>query len=128
MAWNLPALEGLQVTTKMLEIRDIGTFIGALAIRMLADKPTQEYYLNRCGYPRDGSSIMLMVLHTGRATNDPYEWASLGLGPRTMPAAHGWIIDHFEELADGDVVDVEFILGEATSPKVSERLGEFAAR
>ena len=26
------------------------------------------------GYPEDGSSIMLMCLYDGRATNDPYFW------------------------------------------------------
>lgn len=39
-----------------------------------------------------------------------------------MPIAHCWIIRHFAELRDGDVVDVQFILGESAQPKVSERL------
>jgi hypothetical protein len=39
-----------------------------------------------------------------------------------MPVARNHIIDHFEALSDGDVVDVEHILGETTEPKVSERL------
>jgi hypothetical protein len=39
-----------------------------------------------------------------------------------MPVSHNYIIDHFDELADGDVVDVEFILGEKPAKKVSERL------
>ena len=32
-----------------------------------------------------------------------YEWASLRMGPRTMPVAHNYIIEHFELLEDGDV-------------------------
>jgi hypothetical protein len=110
------------IESKVLEIRDEGTFIGALAIRMLGTTPTQTYYLRRCGYPADGSSIMLMVLHDGRATNDPYEWPSLGKGVRTMSNAHNWIIDHYDKLSDGDVVDVQVILGETKEPKVSERM------
>lgn len=39
-----------------------------------------------------------------------------------MGNAHNWIIDHWQELKDGDVVDVQFILGETKEPKVSERL------
>jgi hypothetical protein len=39
-----------------------------------------------------------------------------------MPVAHDWIRAHFDELEDGDVVDVEFILKEKPKPKISERL------
>ncbi len=38
-----------------------------------------------------------------------------------MPVAHHYIIEHWAELSDGDVVDVEFILKETTVLKVSER-------
>lgn len=111
---------------KTLEIRDSGTFIPALAIEMCADNGVQDYYIHyRAGYPSDGSSIMLMMLSDGRATNDPWEWESLRAGPRTMPVAHQWILDHFSELSDGDVVDVEFILGETKEPKTSERVMHF---
>jgi hypothetical protein len=116
-----PAFVTAQIESKVLEIRDRGTFIAALAIRMLGANPTQAYYFRRCGYPADGSSIILMVLYDGKATNDAWEWASLGKGTRTMRVAHGWILDHYTELDDGDVVDVEFILEESKEPKVSER-------
>ena len=91
---------------------------------MVADNPMQYWYFHNCGYPQPPQppSIMLMVLYTGKATNDPYEWESLGLGPRTMPAAHLYIIEHYADLSDGDVVDVEFIRGETKQVKLSERL------
>jgi hypothetical protein len=41
-----------------------------------------------------------------------------------MPTAHLHIRDQWESIADGDVVDVEFILGETSVKKVSERLDE----
>jgi hypothetical protein len=105
-----------------LEIRDEGTNIPVLALQMLACNETQAYYIHeRCGYPRDGSSIMLMLLNDGKATNDPYEWPALGMGRRTLPVAHDWILNHFADLRDGDVVDVEFILNETTVKKISER-------
>jgi len=110
------------IETKVLEIRDKGTFIAALAIRMLGINQAQDYYFRRCGYPEDGTSIMLMCLYDGKATNDPYGWGALGKGLRTLPAAHNYIIDHFNELADGDVVDVQVILGERETPKTSQRL------
>ena len=109
--------------TKLLEIRDEGTCILALAIQMAGAGSIAHWFLHqRCGYPEDGSSIMLMCLYDGLSTNDPYEWPARGMGMRTMGTAHNWIIDHFAELLDGDVVDVQVILGETTAPKVSERL------
>lgn len=107
---------------KTLEIRDEGTCVPALAIRMHADNSVQAYYIHRrSGYPSDGSSIMLMRLSDGKATNDPCGWPALGFGPRTMPIAHLHIIENFAKLADGDVVDTEYLLKESTEPKVSER-------
>ena len=110
--------------TKVLEIRDSGTCILALAIRMKSDgSEVRDWFIHyRSGYPRDGSSIMLMRLADGRATNDPYEWPAVTHDHRTMPHAHNWIIDHFDELSDGDVVDVQYLLKERETPKESERL------
>jgi hypothetical protein len=109
---------------KALEIRDAGTFIPALAVNMNPSNNEQRYLLKRCGYSCDGRpNIILTRLdgdethHGDQATNDPY--ARIG---RTWPIAHHWIIDHWNELQDGDVVDVEFALGERTTPKVSERI------
>ena len=103
---------------KALEIRDEGTFIPALAVNMNPDGEGQRYLLRRCGYACDGrANIILTRLDgNGKATNDPYEW-----GGRTWPVAHNYIIEHWEELRDGDVVDVSFILGETDKPKLSER-------
>ena len=103
--------------TKALEIRDTGTFIAALAVNMNPICPKQYALLRRCGYACDGEpNVILTNLDgNGKATNDPYEW-----GDRTYATAHHWIIDHWNELEDGDVVDVSFILGETKTPKVSE--------
>ena len=106
---------------KALEVRDEATFIPVLAVDMNPDPDDhdeQRYLLRRCGYPCDGRpNILLTRLDgSGKATNDPYEW-----GGRTYPVAHDYIIRRWNELRDGDVVDVSFILEETTQPKVSER-------
>ena len=103
---------------KALEIRDEGTFIPALAVDMNPSDDEQRYLLRRCGYACDGrpNVILTRLDGSGKATNDPYEW-----GGRTYPVAHNYIIEHWDELKDGDVVDVSFILGESDKPKVSER-------
>lgn len=107
---------------KFVEIRDRGTRVDAIAIRMWSCDSIPQYYLRCSGYPPDGSSIMLMCVYTGKATNDPYGWEELGMGSRTMGNAHNWICEHFEEISEGDVVDVQFLLGETKEPKIAERL------
>lgn len=67
--------------------------------------------------PETGSfSVVLMKLSDQRATSDAYEWNS-----RTMQVAHDYVWNNFDSLCDGDVVDVEFILGITKTAKVSER-------
>jgi hypothetical protein len=105
--------------TKILEVRDIATHIPVLAVRMLAQNDIQAWYIHgRCGYPKDGSCIAMMNLNDCAPGNvDPYAW-----GDRTYATAHHYIYEHFGELKNGDVVDVEFILGEKPTKKVSERV------
>lgn len=104
--------------TKVLEIRDEATFIPALAVDINPDSDAQRYLMRRVGYPCDGEPniILTRLSGDGQASNDPYSW-----GGRTFPVAHTYIIEHWDELSDGDVVDVSFILGETDTQKVSER-------
>ena len=104
--------------TKVLEIRDEGTFIPALAVDINPDSAAQRYLMRRVGYPCDGrpNIVLTRLSGDGTATNDPYSW-----GGRTFPVAHNYIIERWATLKDGDVVDVSFILGETDKPKVSER-------
>lgn len=102
---------------KAVEIRDKATFIPALAIKMAPATEGQRYLLRRTGYGFDPPSIMLVRMSDCAADNDPFGWTN-----RTMRAAHIWIAAHFDEMSDsGDVVDVEFLLGETTQPKRSEQ-------
>ena len=108
---------------KTLEIRDKATFIPMLCVDMNPDKNAnytgQRYLMRRVGYPCDDRPNILMTnlsADGGAAWNDPHAW-----GGRTRPVAHKHIIEHWAELNDGDVIDVEFILGETTQPKLSER-------
>jgi hypothetical protein len=118
---------------KALELRDKGTFIAILCVDMNPgiyrdDEPgmskeydAQCYLLRRCGYPCNGrpNIIMTRLNGNGQATNDPYGWKGV---TRIFPVAHKWIIDNWHTLNDGDVVDVQFILGETSTPKQSERI------
>lgn len=105
---------------KFIEIRDKATFIPAIAIDCsLTGNSYNDYLLRRAGY---GSKrcILLTSLHGRRmASHDPYDW-----GDRTWKVAHWYIEEHWDEIADSEVVDVEHILGERDKPKVSERYSE----
>jgi len=119
---------------KALEIRDRMMFVAALAISMLPldnitatwdnsgraeAKEAQRYLLRRCGYSIDGPPMILLTRLDGdahHATTDPYIW-----NDRTFKTAHLYITENWPSLKDGDVVDVEFILGETARPKASER-------
>ena len=122
---------------KALEVRDSMTFIPVLAILMHPDPVNHEaerYLLRRAGYSvfpgpepaephKFGESVVLVRMEcsgtSNNATYDPYSWG-MNLS-RTMTVAHSYIWEHWSELKPGDVVDVEFILGETKQPKRSER-------
>ncbi len=101
------------MTTKLLEIRDRATFIPAMAIQVSG---ADGYLMRRAGFG-DVPMVYLVALATQRACYDPYNW-----GNRTMATAHHFIAENWATLNDGDVIDVEFILGETTQPKVSEQI------
>lgn len=107
--------------TKTFEIRDRMTFIGALATKLEPGCPRDSYLLSRSGYglrPEDQSRYVVLSRLEGDTLHyDPFAWNS-----RTMTTAHRYIVEHFDELESGAVIDVEFILGETTEPKGSEFL------
>jgi len=117
----------MKLEAKALEIRDRATCIPGLAIRMLAEPGdvAQEWlFHSKAGYPRDGSGIVLMHMDDQRAHSDPYDW----VGSRTMCAAHQYIQEHFDDLKDGEVVDVRVILGEEKVPAETDRLFEWGRK
>ena len=105
---------------KMLEVRDSGTFIPVLCIRPVPDNEGQRYLLRRDGYRgnSDESCIIIVKAQCRGCSYDPYNWSG---DSRTMPNAHAYIEKHWHDLRDGDVIDVEYILGESDTKKRSER-------
>lgn len=96
---------------KLIEIRDRATFVAAMAVQVSG---ADGWLMRRAGFEQP--MVYLVALATERACYDPYNW-----GNRTMANAHHWIAEHWDEVKDGDVVDVEYILGEVNQPKISER-------
>lgn len=107
--------------TKLLEVRDSGTFIPVMAVQAIPECDGQEYLLRRSGYGLARYLVIVVRLDCNggkhQASADPYGW-----GNRTLNVAHNYIEGNFADLQDGDVIDVEFILKETATKKLSERL------
>jgi len=105
---------------KCLEIRDRHTFIPVMCFKPIPENDAQRYLLRRDGWCcQEGERcVMLIDTHKGRAE---YNYHHHSGGSRTMVEAHRYIEENWNVLSDGDVIDVEFILGETKEKKISER-------
>lgn len=107
---------------KTFEIRDRGTFIPALAIQLMPTDERDRWLLARAGFggtPQAQEEYVILVKLVDITANyDSYGW-----GPaRTMGVAHRYILENWVNLENGQVVCVETILGERTTPKETEQL------
>lgn len=115
---------------KMFEVRDRMTFIPVIAVRagrgQFPDVRDSERYL----MAREGFGVLVeqQARHViliknfgalGKAYSSPAHW---GQNERTMTVAHCHIAKNWDELSTGDVIDVEFVLGETEQAKTSEQL------
>jgi hypothetical protein len=102
------------VEIKLFEIRDRATLIPAMAIRNDDERTRKEYaLLARAGFR--GRYVLLIHLEGMQINYDMYNWSN-----RTMAAAHDFIESNWRSLTSGDVIDVEYILGESDKKKESE--------
>ncbi len=107
--------------TKLFEVRDRATCIPVMATKPSAHNESERFLLARAGYGTDPTRQNEYVILSriagggGVSTCDPYDW-----GDRTMSTAHHHIIEHFDVLKSGAVVDVQFIRGETSEPAQSE--------
>jgi hypothetical protein len=97
--------------TKLLEVRDSGTFIPIIAVELNGE---DHYLLRHAGYGRR-RYISIANLNKGVFTYDVYGHGST----RTMHEAHKYIMKSWDDLKNGDVIDVEFILGITKEKKIS---------
>lgn len=105
--------------TKLLEIRDHGTTIPALAVCFVHDNDEHDWLLDRVGYPFGDERVLLFHLARNVGTTNPEDWpAHCG---RTMKAAHEALVAQWDTYPDGAVLDVRVPLGEASEPVKSDR-------
>lgn len=102
---------------KLLEVRDEATCFGVMAISIDPDNEQQRAIIRHAGFSDRFDAIIMLDMHSCEGSYDPFKQPNYG---RTRRDAHLWIREHFEELKDGDVVDVQFILGETGKKKEAE--------
>lgn len=111
--------------TKLFEVRDRMTFLPVMCIKLEPGNVADGYLLAMTGYgiraEKQSQVILMGKLSTGDLKCTSSDHAGYPT-VRTLPMAHHHIQKHWEELTSGDVIDVEFILGEVAEPKVSQRL------
>lgn len=112
---------------KFIEIRDSMTFVPAVSFRVINDDDTmklsrqESYLLERAGFPFCEEStkyegrIVLWPMSRDRVEVDSAKWKD-----RTFATIHRHLEEHWDDVVSGQVLDVEFILGETTKPKESE--------
>lgn len=109
------------IETKLLEVRDRNTFMSVMATKTSvvgnSYKAEDVYLFERAGFSYDSSLIIVYFLEAEIGHWNPYFWRD-----RTKQTAHKYIEDNWDDLQSGEVVDVKFILGETTEPKMSEKL------
>lgn len=109
--------------TKTFEVRDRGTFIPLLAVKLRPACEEDRYLLARSGYGTteeiQSEYVVMWRLSGGKASCQPSELAG---DTRTLVVAGNHIILNFDQLQSGAVIDVEYLLGMTDAPKKSEAL------
>jgi len=106
---------------KTFEIRDEATFIPVVAVCCCDPNEADQYLLDRAGYGFPFDQLVFVSKISGgfcQMQFEPHDWNS-----NTMTVAHKHIIDMWETLNSGDVIDVEFLLDKTEVAKTSERHG-----
>lgn len=110
--------------TKTVEVRDRLTFLVIIAIKPSPRNEEERYLWSRVGYGQSAEDqsryVLVAKLGDDKFSYDPNTWSN-----RTMYTAHKYLQENWDSVQNGQVLDVEYILGETDSPKISERIGSF---
>lgn len=108
------------MTCKTIEIRDRGTFVPALLVRLDPADDRDRWLLARSGFGASAEDQRQYVLLINLVKDAPYDAFGHGAA-RTLRVAHHHAIECFDQIQNGAVVDVEYLLDERSEPKVSEQ-------
>lgn len=125
------------MVSKIVEIRDAGTYIPALAVQLGSGSEREERLLASAGFGRfrgdQEEYVVLCKINGGEPCEAHVDYVSWGQQTRTMLVAHAYLMNlhpglgsprpkhgGFASLPDGAVIDVEWILGLRDEPKTSD--------
>ena len=109
-------MENNPLEIKFVEVVDIATCIPCLLLKGKPDNMDnrQSWIWERGGWG-DTEGIYLMPIQTPELTKyDPYDYKDRTFKTVLLHAQQNW-----NTINDGDVIDVEFVLGEKSAPKES---------
>lgn len=126
------------VETRFIEVRDEGTQMPCMVTAVnantliLDDRDDDAWLVQRAGWGGEqvGLYFVELLVEPGCdswAKASPYQYelhtVSKGFdGSRTLRIAWTWVMQHWDEVESGDVIDVQYILGETDAPKAPGRL------
>jgi len=112
--------------TKIIELRDSGTTLIVLAAKFRGLDVWEQWAVARAGYGQTEEDrewyVLIVPLDGGaeEAHTDPHDWKH----SRTIYTAHRWLRetpDAWDSVpASGGLIDVQVLLGETRTPKVTE--------
>ena len=101
--------------TKFLEIRDVGTRIIVMCTLLAGETEVEKGMLATAGWHPDTTSVLLTSMSDYETGYDPFKKRD-----RTYFTAHRHIQQNWKHLKSGDVIDVQYILGETEKIKSPE--------
>lgn len=105
--------------TKLFEVRDRGTFIPVICIKLVPTNEADRYLLGAAGFSTDLELQSSYILYGGLEGLN-FEYQSGSHPNRTRNISHEYIEEHWADLQSGEVIDVEWIKGETNHKKVSQ--------
>lgn len=103
---------------KLIEVRDAATYLPVIAVKLEPANEAERYMLRRAGFSAREDYVLYVPLHMAyMPTADPNTWSD-----RTNSNAHKLIALMFDQLEPGDLLDIEYELGEKPTKKIPERL------
>lgn len=103
---------------RVLEIRYHDEVYSVMALEMSDDvSEFRNWLLARSGFPREQyKKYVVIVLDTMKCHVDPAGWPE-----QWQRAMHGHVVDHFDVLYDGKVIDVDHLMTGRDKPRLSSR-------
>jgi len=111
----------MEVAVKFLEVRADGYFLSMLAVGAYPtiDKLNDReiWILNRAGRSAKHTQILLMDLVSGASSWEPGNWTD-----RETTITHVHLLSNWKSIKSGDVIDIQYILGERKTIRLSEQV------